>query len=219
MKKFKMILLGIASISLFSGCVSNHKESEKNSKSTTISTTQSSSIQQSSSQEKAFTYADINDRKSDSQIFSDFVDQFKKDNAKKADSIMIVLYKPDCEDCKLAEETITDHIQTSKRSAEMIAHVENFKYHVVAVDITKEVPEYIQNIYGIASEDGNYYTPTVVVETLKKASDGNLYWDMFDKKTGTSEEGLINVMDYYIRPDYLDFLNEPANNDSRYLLR
>lgn len=219
MKKFKMILLGIASISLFSGCVSNHKESEKNSKSTTISTTQSSSIQQSSSQEKAFTYADINDRKSDSQIFSDFVDQFKKDNAKKADSIMIVLYKPDCEDCKLAEETITDYVQTSKRSAEMIAHVENFKYHVVAVDITKEVPEYIQNIYGIASEDGNYYTPTVVVETLKKASDGKLYWDMFDKKTGTSEEGLINVMDYYIRPDYLDFLNEPANNDSRYLLR
>ena len=117
-------------------------------------------------------------------------------------NLTIVLYKPDCPDCQKAESKIMQEIKEGFSYAPTLMHditinKPAYEYHAVAVDITDGVPEWIQNIPGLADENNQYHTPTVAVVTPKKVN-GTLYWDVMGMTTNTTDEMIESTTKYYM---------------------
>lgn len=224
--KNKIRFVALATLVLFglTACGGRDQKETENKNNRVQSTTSSIKVddkeQNKKNEEKnTVSYDEINQGKEPEAIYEKFVKSVKNDAEVKAQSLVIVLYKPECSDCKKVENYIAFNVVDSEKVASSISYVENFNYNAVAVDITKEVPDWVQNIYGIGDENNQYHTPTVVVTTLKKSSDGNFYWEIFDRSVGTNKDAIVHALDFYIRNDYKSSLEVAPTEDPRFLLK
>lgn len=211
LRKSLIILLSLTATLALSGCSTTQRNSAQSeikadvpTKTEVNYTNESDGDNHKSMAEKYKTYKDINQGKPAEVIYQRYILGIKNNpnygsDTLENESLAIVLYKPNCPDCRQAEEAIVQKVKegASYASTSMQAGgVERYKYNVVAVDISKKVPQWIKDIHGLADESNEYHTPTVAVVTPKKVN-SDLYWDMMGRYTGTDRESIRNVLQYY----------------------
>ncbi|HDU0654711.1 TPA: hypothetical protein RD771_000215 [Enterococcus faecium] len=214
--KLKVVLLSTAALITLTACgttnsANNNKDTKSSSTMVTKNSTTSASTTMSSmtenNAEKYQKYEDINKGQKPDEVYNNFINTVKNDESYGNDplqnkNLTIVLYKPDCPDCQKAESKIMQEIKEGFSYAPTLMHditinKPAYEYHAVAVDITDGVPEWIQNIPGLADENNQYHTPTVAVVTPKKVN-GTLYWDVMGMTTNTTDEMIESTTKYYM---------------------
>lgn len=124
-----------------------------------------------------------------------------------SNSLVLVLYKPDCPDCNAVENFISQKVMLGQQGASLITNVKDFEYNSIAVNIEREVPEWIQEIQGLNDEENVYHVPLVAVVSIKEV-DGKPYWDVYKKTIGRNKDSIVNVLDFYIQSEFEDFLKK-----------
>lgn len=236
MKRKQVKILGVALLATLTlaGCGSQSSKADSSKDKVKVESTQKKEKQKTQDTsaddpyhndlENYSSYKSINDGKSAEEVYTSFVEGVKNNPQYGQDpmqnqNLTIILYKPDCPDCKEAEDTITSNVRNSILSAplQMSANmkVKDYKYNVVSVDISKDVPQWIKDINGLDDGDGQYHTPTIAVVTPKKLQEG-LQWDVMSLYTGTDADQIKKTFNYYVIENasaYQSFMNSQVNYD------